>query len=54
MLNFDVTSLPSTGAWMMFTGMMLTVVAFFMGKRSWQPKSNTYPAKPIKVKANDK
>jgi hypothetical protein len=31
MLNFDVTSLPSTGAWMMFTGMMLTVLAFFIG-----------------------
>lgn len=33
MLNFDVTSLPSTGAWMMFVGMTLTVVAFFLGKR---------------------
>ncbi len=33
MLNFDVTSLPSTGAWLMFTGMMLTVVAFFMGRK---------------------
>ena len=54
MLNFDVTSLPSTGAWMMFAGMMLTVVAFFMGKKAWQPKSKTYPAKPIKVKADDK
>ncbi|MGB5818947.1 MAG: LPXTG cell wall anchor domain-containing protein [Saonia sp.] len=31
MLNFDVTSLPSTGAWMMFAGMMLTVVAFLVG-----------------------
>jgi len=31
MLNFDVTSLPSTGAWMMFIGMMLTVLAFFLG-----------------------
>lgn len=31
MLNFDVTSLPAAGAWMMFTGMMLTVVAFFVG-----------------------
>lgn len=31
MLNFDVTSLPATGAWMMFTGMMLTVLAFFLG-----------------------
>lgn len=31
MLNFDVTSLPSTGAWMMFTGMMLTIFAFLVG-----------------------
>ncbi len=54
MLNFDVTSLPSTGAWLMFTGMMLTVVAFFIGKKAWQPKGGTHPAKPIKVKANDK
>lgn len=54
MLNFDVTSLPSTGAWMMFTGMMLTIVAFFMGKKAWQPKNKTFSAKPIKVKANDK
>jgi len=34
MLNFDVTSLPSTGAWMMFTGMMLTVLAFIIGWRN--------------------
>jgi hypothetical protein len=33
MLNFDVTSLPSTGAWLMFTGMMLTVAAFFVGRK---------------------
>lgn len=33
MLNFDVTSLPSTGAWLMFIGMMLTVVAFLMGRK---------------------
>ncbi|MGB5378419.1 hypothetical protein [Muriicola sp.] len=33
MLNFDVTSLPSTGAWLMFTGMMLTVAAFFAGRK---------------------
>ena len=31
MLNFQVTSLPATGAWMMFVGMSLTVVAFFVG-----------------------
>ncbi len=34
MLNFDVTSLPSTGAWMMFTGMMLILAAFFMGRKT--------------------
>ena len=34
MLNFQVTSLPKTGAWMMFVGMMLTVVAFFVGKKN--------------------
>ena len=32
MLNFDVDSWPSTGAYMIFAGMMLTVVAFFVGK----------------------
>ncbi len=37
MLNFDVTSLPETGAWMMFAGMMLTVVAFFVGWKSRKP-----------------
>lgn len=34
MLNFDVTSLPATGAWMMFVGMMSTVLAFFIGWRA--------------------
>ncbi len=34
MLNFDVTSLPSTGAWFMFTGMVLTLLAFFMGYKN--------------------
>lgn len=33
MLNFDVTSLPHTGAYMMFIGMTLTIVAFFVGKK---------------------
>ena len=32
MLNFDVDSWPATGAYMIFVGMMLTVVAFFVGK----------------------
>lgn len=38
LLNFDVTSLPHTGAYFMFAGMMLTVVAFFVGKRSAKKK----------------
>lgn len=33
MLNFDVTSLPHTGAYMMFAGMVLTIAAFFIGKK---------------------
>ena len=33
MLNFDVSSYPHTGAYMMFVGMMLTVAAFFVGKK---------------------
>ncbi len=31
MLNFDVTSLPAPGAWMMFIGMTLTLVAGYLG-----------------------
>nr|WP_298930884.1 hypothetical protein [uncultured Allomuricauda sp.] len=38
MLNFDVTSLPSTGAWMMFTGMMLILTAFFLGWKTHKSK----------------
>ncbi|MEY8019303.1 hypothetical protein AB8P51_00595 [Muriicola sp. SD30] len=46
MLNFEVSSLPSTGAWMMFTGMMLTLVASYMG---WKSKkiSNVRKTKPL-------
>jgi len=33
MLNFDVDSLPHIGAYLMFTGMMLTLIAFFVGKK---------------------
>jgi hypothetical protein len=43
MLNFDVTSLPHTGGYMMFAGMMLTVVAFFMGKKALKSKDATDP-----------
>lgn len=40
MLNFDVTSLPHTGAYMMFMGMTLTVVAFFVGKGEYRAMKN--------------
>lgn len=31
MLNFDVTSLPTSGAWLMFVGMMGTLLAAYLG-----------------------
>ena len=34
LLNFDVSSMPATGAWLMFVGMTLTLVAFYLGWRS--------------------
>ncbi|PWL37359.1 hypothetical protein DKG77_16450 [Flagellimonas aquimarina] len=40
MLNFGVTSLPSTGAWMMFTGMMLILAAFFVGWKANKAKKS--------------
>ncbi|MGB5229187.1 MAG: hypothetical protein WBN55_13055 [Eudoraea sp.] len=54
MLNFDVTSLPSTGAWLMFVGMMLTAAAFFVGKKAWKTENSASSVRPIKVKKNDK
>ena len=39
MLNFDVTSLPATGAWLMFTGMMLTLIAGVLG---WKSQKNAH------------
>ncbi len=33
-LNFTAHSYPRTGAWLMFIGMFLTLVAWFMGRRS--------------------
>lgn len=35
MLNFDVDSYPHIGAYMLFTGMLLTLTAFFIGKKEW-------------------
>lgn len=40
MLNFDVTSLPHTGAYMMFMGMLLTVAAFFVGDKEYSALRN--------------
>lgn len=34
LLNFDVTSLPHTGGYLMFVGMSLTLVAFWLGRKS--------------------
>jgi hypothetical protein len=34
MLNFDVTSLPAPGAWLMFVGMTLTLLAGYLGWKS--------------------
>ncbi|WP_291865889.1 hypothetical protein [Maribacter sp.] len=36
LLNFDVTSLPHTGGYMMFVGMSMTIIAFFVGKKEWK------------------
>ena len=36
MLNFDVTSMPATGGGLMFVGMMLTLIASFMGWKNTQ------------------
>ncbi len=34
LLNFDVTSLPHTGGYLMFIGMALTLVAFWLGRKA--------------------
>ena len=46
MLNFKVTSLPSTGAWLMFIGMMLTLVAAFVG---WKNRTSISINKSTKL-----
>ncbi|MCM4157873.1 hypothetical protein [Gramella sp. AN32] len=38
MLNFDVDSYPALGAYLMFAGMLLTLLAFFVGKNEWIKK----------------
>ncbi|MCG2431875.1 hypothetical protein [Aequorivita xiaoshiensis] len=40
MLNFDVDSWPGAGAYMILTGMLLTVVAFFVGKKEYKKEYN--------------
>jgi hypothetical protein len=37
-LNFTAHSYPMTGAWFMFTGMMMTVLAYFIGKKEMKQK----------------
>ena len=49
MLNFDVSSMPATGAWMMFTGMMLILVAFFAGRKAWKKEYQKGVVKPAPV-----
>ncbi|RAV30024.1 hypothetical protein [Sinomicrobium soli] len=39
MLNFDVDSWPHTGAFLMFGGLLLTLLAFFTGRRSLKNKT---------------
>ncbi|MDO6807346.1 hypothetical protein Q4603_01950 [Zobellia galactanivorans] len=46
LLNFDVSSMPATGAWMMFIGMLLTVIAFFVG---WRCKNSVSSEKKYKL-----
>ena len=38
MLNFDVDSYPHTGGYMLFAGMLLTLIAFFVGKENGKLK----------------
>lgn len=38
LLNFDVNSYPHTGAYMLFIGMVFTVIAFFVGRKEWDKK----------------
>ncbi len=39
LLNFNVTSLPGTGAYMMFIGLIIVLIAFIVGKRGSHPKN---------------
>lgn len=44
MLNFDVDSWPHIGAYLMFVGMLLTLVAFFVGKKEWKKRKKWTPS----------
>ena len=38
MLNFDVDSFPALGGYLLFVGMFLTLIAYFIGKNEWSKK----------------
>lgn len=38
MLNFDVDSFPALGGYLLFAGMFLTLIAYFIGKNEWSKK----------------
>ncbi len=38
MLNFDVDSFPALGGYLLFAGMILGLIAFFIGKKEWHEK----------------
>lgn len=40
MLNFDVDSFPALGGYLMFSGMFLTLIAFFIGKNISKKKQS--------------
>ncbi|WP_299109093.1 hypothetical protein [uncultured Winogradskyella sp.] len=41
LLNFDVTSLPHTGGYLMFIGMSLTLVSFWLGRKTSLKKTTS-------------
>ncbi|WP_308993150.1 hypothetical protein QLS71_008515 [Mariniflexile litorale] len=47
LLNFDVTSLPHTGGYLMFLGMLLTLVAFWLGRKVSLKQLNNTPNKAL-------
>lgn len=49
MLNFDVDSYPHIGAYFMFVGMMITALAFFIGKKEWNKRPQKNVEKILEV-----